>query len=122
MKGTLLNIFTIMQLQKSYMMLGNQERLLFNLLYIDRLFPEILLNCGGFTNSKPSTPYTIKQGTSNGVLERRQKKIIHCRFSYAGTWELVNLFLNVGGKHNKILKSQETDRPWTDRAQQFASK
>ena len=45
----------------------------------------------------------------------------HCRFSYAGTWELVNLFVgtkkisyhicyeSIGGKHNKKLLSQETE-------------
>ena len=45
----------------------------------------------------------------------------YCRFSCAGNWELVNLFLrtkncsyhicyeNIGQKHNKILWSQETD-------------
>ena len=45
----------------------------------------------------------------------------YCRFPYAGTWELVNLFVgtknfsnhicyeNIGRKHNNILWSQETD-------------
>ena len=45
----------------------------------------------------------------------------HCRFSYAGTWELVNLFVgtknfsyhicceNIGRKHKILYKSQETD-------------
>ena len=58
----------------------------------------------------------------------------YCRFSCAGTWELVNLFLrtkncsyhicyeNIGRKHNKILWSQDRDRPWTDRTEQYASK
>ena len=55
----------------------------------------------------------------------------YCRFSHAGTWELVNLFVgtkrfgydicyeNIGRKHNKILWSQETDRPWLDRTEQY---
>lgn len=59
------------------MLLGNQERLLFNLLYMDITITEILLNGGGFTCSKPSFPYTIKQGTSNGILLRGREKIIH---------------------------------------------
>ena len=57
-----------------------------------------------------------------------------CRFSYAGTWELVNLFIgtnifsyhiyyeNIGRKHSKLLKSQETNRPRTDKTEQHASK
>ena len=61
---------------------------------------------------------------------------LNCRFSYAGTWELVNLFVGTkylsyhscyenigkGRKHNKILWSQERDIPWTDRPEQYASK
>ena len=59
---------------------------------------------------------------------------IYCHFSYAGTWELVNLFvrkkslatifvnIGIGQKHNKILCSQETDRPWADRTEEYASK
>ena len=63
------------------------------------------------------------------------KNTYYCRFSYAGTWELVNLFVgtknfsyhicyeNIDGKYNKILRSQETDSPWrTDRTEQYASK
>ena len=59
----------------------------------------------------------------------------YCRFPYAGTWELVNLFVgtknfsyhicyeNIDRKYNKILRSQETDSPWrTDRTEQYASK
>ena len=58
----------------------------------------------------------------------------YCRFSCTGTWEIVNLFLrtkncsyhicyeNTGRKHNKILWSQDRDRPWTDRTEQYASK
>ena len=60
----------------------------------------------------------------------------YCRFSYAGTWELVNLFIgtknsyhicyeNIGRKHNKILWSQETDMTdhgGTDTTEQYASK
>ena len=68
MKGTMINVLTIMQVQKPHMMLGNQERLLFNLLYIDITITEILLNYRGFSCSKPFFPYTIKQGTSNGDL------------------------------------------------------
>ena len=29
---------------------------------------------------------------------------------------------NIGRKNIKILASQETDRPWTDRTEQYASK
>ena len=65
------------------------------------------------------------------------KTINHCRFSYAGTWEIVNLFfgqkvletifiMKTWAENNKIptLKSrlQETDRPWKDRTEQYASK
>ena len=51
--------------------------------------------------------------------------ILYCRFSYAGTWELVNLFVgtknfsyhicyeNIGGKPNKILWSQEIESTFT---------
>ena len=54
----------------------------------------------------------------------------YCHFSYEGTWEWVNLFggttkfsyhicyENIGQKYNKILWSQETDRPWTERTEQ----
>ena len=57
----------------------------------------------------------------------------NCRFSYAGTWGLVNLFVGtknfnyhicyeiISRKHSKILCSQETDRPWTDGTEQYAS-
>ena len=30
--------------------------------------------------------------------------------------------MKTGQKHNKILKSQEADRPWTDRTEQYSSK
>ena len=64
------------------------------------------------------------------------KTVSYCRFSYAGTWGLVNLFVgtktfschiyyeNISRKNSKIkiLMSQETDRPWTDRTEQNASK
>ena len=59
---------------------------------------------------------------------------LYCCFSYTGTWELVNLYVetknfsyhicykNIGRKHNKRLWSQEKDRLWTDRTEQYASK
>ena len=64
------------------------------------------------------------------------KTVFYCRFSYAGTWGLVNLFVgtktfschisyeNIDRKNSKIkiLMSQETDRPWTDKTEQNASK
>ena len=62
----------------------------------------------------------------------------NCRFSYTGTWELVNLLVGtknfsyhicyeiIGRRQNKIptLKSrlQETDRQWIDRTEQYAGK
>ena len=50
---------------------------------------------------------------------------LHCRFSYAGTWELVNLF--VGTKYfyenmaEKIAKYSRV-KGQTDRTEQYASK
>ena len=37
---------------------------------------------------------------------------------------LATIFVNIGigQKHNKILRSQETDRPWIGRTEQYASK
>ena len=64
------------------------------------------------------------------------KTVFYCCFSYAGTWGPVNLFVgtktfschisceNIGRKNSKIkiLMSQETDRPWTDKTEQNTSK
>ena len=65
---------------------------------------------------------------------------IYCRFSSAGTWELVNLFVgtkkisyhicyeNRPKTKQNTLKStdrqtdRQTDRPWTDKTEQYASK
>ena len=59
------------------------------------------------------------------VLSIVDKRMYNCRFSYAGTWELVSLFIgekifsylifheNIGRKHNKIL-CQETDHGQTE--------
>ena len=60
-----------------------------------------------------------KHGTEKSLFG-----LFNCRFSYAGTWELVNLFvgtkilatifvMKTQTENNKILRSQETDRPWT---------
>ena len=60
---------------------------------------------------------------------------VYCRFSYAGTWELVNLFVgtknfndricdkNIDSKNSKILKSLETETglTFTDAAEQYVS-
>ena len=65
--------------------------------------------------------------------KKRTRITPNCRFSYTGTWELVDLFVGtkhfgyyicnekIGRKNSKILTSQETDRPWTDRTEQYAS-
>ena len=57
---------------------------------------------------------------------------MYYRFSYAGTWELVNLleqkmfgyhicYENIGRKQQNTLRSQDKDRSWTDRTDQYAS-
>ena len=40
-----------------------------------------------------------------------------------GKKKLATIFVKtaIGRKHNKILRSQETDRPWTGRTEQYAS-
>ena len=60
------------------------------------------------------------------ILALFLQKSTYCRFSYAGTWELVSLFVgtknfsyhicyeNIGLKHYKILQSQETDHGQTE--------
>ena len=76
--------------------------------------------------------YSVRMRENAGKMRTRITP--NFRFSYAGTWELVNLFVrtksfsyhicyeNIERKHNKILWSQETDSPWTDRTGQYASK
>ena len=73
---------------------------------------------------------------NDGICSAQHVAILYCRFLYARTWELVNLFVrtkyfsyhicyeNIGRKHNKTphLWTQETDRPWTDRTERDASK
>ena len=62
--------------------------------------------------------------------------VSYCRFSYVGTWEIVNLFVktkkfcshicyeNIGRKNSriKILKSQETDHGQTELNNMLVSK
>ena len=51
-----------------------------------------------------------------------------CRFSYAGTWELVNLFVRTKNFsyhicYENIGRTMKLrDRPWTDRTYQYVSK
>ena len=48
-------------------------------------------------------------GTSQSVCREKH-------FNYHICYE------NIGRKHSKILKNQETNRPWTDRTEQYARK
>ena len=67
------------------------------------------------------------------ILALFLQKSTYCRFSYAGTWELVSLFVgtknfshhicyeNIGLKH-KILQSQETDHGQTELSNMLVKK
>ena len=79
--------------------------------------------------------FTVKKRFMKELKLKKLIKIldslVNCRFSYAANQELViylsgqktlAAYENIGRKNSKILTSQETDKSWTDRTEQYAKK